>query len=412
MSHKVLPKKEKLMDSIHNSHEPPDFSIVLGGPLFQLLVQSHLTTPTLDLLRRRIVFISLFAWLPLLLLSLVDGKAWGGTGLPFLYDIEMHVRFLVALPLLIFAELQAHQRLRLIVGQFIDRNIITEEVLPQFKAVIDSAMKLRNSVVMELILVIAVFILGNYAWGMLSGMGKISSGAGTWYSSAASTGVYHSPAAYWYSFVSRPLFQFILLRWYFRLFVWARFLWQISRLELSLIPTHPDRAAGIGFLAGSSAALSPLLLAHGAMFAGFLANPIFFTGAKLTDFKLEIIGGVVAAMMLVLGPLLVFTPHLLRAKRTGLIEYGILASRYVSEFELKWVRGGATDDEPLIGSGDIQSLADLGNSFQVIRDIQTFLFSKNTVIHLVVIILLPGLPLVLTMIPLEELITKLIGVVF
>jgi hypothetical protein len=212
--------------------------------------------------------------------------------------------------------------------------------------------------------------------------------------------------------VSRPLFQFILLRWYFRLFLWARFLWQISRLELSLIPTHPDRAAGIGFLAGSSAALSPLLLAHGAMFAGFLANPIFFTGAKLTDFKLEIIGGVVAAMMLVLGPLLVFTPHLLRAKRTGLIEYGILASRYVSEFELKWVRGGATDDEPLIGSGDIQSLADLGNSFQVIRDIQTFLFSKNTVIHLVVIILLPGLPLVLTMIPLEELITKLIGVVF
>ena len=98
------------------------------------------------------------------------------------------------------------------------------------------------------------------------------------------------------------------------------------------------------------------------------------------------------------------------AKRTGLREYGIIASRYVSEFDRKWVRGGAADDEQLIGSGDIQSLADLGNSFQVIRDMLPFPFRiKDTVIELVVITLIPVLPLVLTMIPLEELITKLFG---
>jgi len=107
-----------------------------------------------------------------------------------------------------------------------------------------------------------------------------------------------------------------------------------------------------------------------------------------------------------------FSPLLMRAKRTGLREYGILASRYVSEFDLKWVRAGAADDEPLIGSGDIQSLADLGNSFQVIRDINPFPFGKNTVIQLVFLTILPGLPLVLTMIPLEELITKLLRAVF
>lgn len=100
------------------------------------------------------------------------------------------------------------------------------------------------------------------------------------------------------------------------------------------------------------------------------------------------------------------------AKRNGLREYGVLASRYVSEFDLKWVRGGATDDEPLVGSSDIQSLADLGNSFQVIRDIHPFPFGRGTAIQIVVIALLPGLPLVLTMIPLEELITKLLGVLF
>ncbi len=126
---------------------------------------------------------------------------------------------------------------------------------------------------------------------------------------------------------------------------------------------------------------------------------------------MEIFGAVVILLLLVLGPLLVFSPRLMRAKRIGLREYGILASRYVNLFDLKWVRGGADDDEPLIGSGDIQSLADLGNSFQVVRDIKPFPFGIDTFIQFVVVTLLPVSPLVLTMIPLEELIMKLIGAV-
>lgn len=148
------------------------------------------------------------------------------------------------------------------------------------------------------------------------------------------------------------------------------------------------------------------------MVAGLIANQIFFTGAKLIDFQLEIVGTLGFVLLLVLGPLMIFSPVLMRVRRTGVREYGILASRYVNEFDHKWVRGGANDNEPLIGSGDIESLADLGNSFQVIRDINPFPFGKNTVIQLIVVTILPGLPLVLTMIPLEELIMKLLGSVF
>lgn len=401
-----------IMFTVHSSKEAPDFSLVLGGPLFQLLLRSHLATPALDLWKRRIVFISLFTWLPLLLLSMFDGKAWDGVRMPFLYDIEMHARFLVALPLLIAAEMLVHQRIRLIVGQFVERDIITESVLPKFKEVIASAMKLRNSIAIELMLFVLIFVGGYYLWSSISGIEKIGVSAGSWYATATDGGTYPSLAGYWYIFVSRPVFQFILIRWYFRLFIWARFLWQSSRLELNLIPTHPDRAAGLGFLGGSAAAFAPLLLAHGALLAGVLATPIFFSGAKLTDFKVEILGAAAFLLLLVLGPLLVFAPRLMRAKRTGLCEYGILSSRYVSEFDRKWVRGGAAADESLLGSGDIQSLADLGNSFQVIRDIRPFPFSKDTVIQLIVITLLPILPLVLTLIPLEELILKLLGAVF
>ncbi len=400
------------MNNLHNSNEPLDFSLVLGGPLFQLLLRSRLTSPALELLKRRIIFITFFAWLPLLLLSLIDGKAWGNVGLPFLYDLEMQVRFLVALPLLIAAELLVHQWLRRVVAQFVDNGIITVKVLPKFKEVVASAMKIRNSVAIELFIFFLIFVGGHYLWSMVSGTAKIAASAGTWYAIVTTGGEQLTAAGYWYTFVSRPLFQFILVRWYFRLFIWARFLWQSSRLELNLIPTHPDRAAGLGFLGMSCGAFMPLLLAHGVLLAGLMANSIFFAGAKLTDFTMEIIAVVAFLLLVALGPLLVFSPCLMRAKLTGLREYGIFASRYVNVFDLKWVRGGAPNDEPLVNSPDISSLADLGNAFQVIREIQPFPFGKEEVIQLVVVTLTPVLPLVLTMIPLEELITKLFGAVF
>lgn len=399
------------MDNLHKPQDPPNFSLVLGGPTYQLLVRFRLTDSAFEHVRKRMLVISLFAWLPLLLLSLLDGTVWGGVELPFVQDIELHARFLVALPLLIYAELLIHQRMRLIVGQFLDRNIITGPVLPKFQDAIAAALRLRNSVVIELALFILIFVGGYFSWGTVSVVSNIGVDAGTWYARLLDGDVHISSAGYWYIVISRPVFQFILVRWYFRLFIWARFLWQVSRLDLKLVPTHPDRAAGLGFLGASASAMAPLVLAHGALLAGLIANQIFFAEAKLTDFKLEIVGFVGVLMLLVLGPLLAFSLRLMQAKRTGLREYGILASNYVNEFDRKWIRGGANDDEPLVGSGDIQSLADLGNSFQVIREMKPIPFGRDTIVQLVFLTILPGIPLVLTLIPLEELVTRLIGIV-
>jgi hypothetical protein len=389
-----------------------DFSLVLGGPLYQLLIRARLEDSALGHVKQRIVVITLLAWLPLFLLTLFDGKALGGVGIPFLYDIDMQLRFLLALPLLIAAELLVHKRIRTIVQQFLDRGIISQESLPRFGEIIDSTMRLRNSIAIEVVLLLVVFVVGHFIWSAVSGMEQIVQGTATWYASKSDDGVRLSAAGYWYGFVSRPIYQFIFIRWYFRLFIWARFLWQVSRLKLHLIPTHPDRAAGLGFLSVSVFAMSLFILTHGVMLSGLIANRIFYAGAKLIDFKLEAIALITVVMMVVLGPLLAFTPHLMRAKRVGLREYGKLASRYVEEFDQKWVRGGVPVDEQLVGSADIQSLADLGNSFEIIRGIRPIPFTKETVIELIVILLLPVLPLTLTIMPLEELITKLLGIIF
>ena len=388
---------------------PPDFSLVLGGPLFQLLRRAHLSDDALALLRQRIIVISLLAWLPLLALSALEGHLLGGTvAVPFLLDLEAHVRFLVVVPLLIAAELVVHRRTRLVVKQFLERQLIPEGAMVRFDAAIASAFRLRNSVLAEVLLIAFVYGVGVLIiWRQYTALD-----AATWYAVPSVEGTKLSLAGTWFGYVSLPLFQFLLVRWYFRLFIWARFLWQVSRIELSLIPTHPDRLGGMGFLALTVYAFIPLLMAHGALLAGNLANRIFYLGAALTDFKIEIAVMVAFVLCLVVGPFLVFAPQLAQARRTGLREYGTLAQRYVREFDAKWLRGGAPADEPLVGSGDIQSLADLGNSLEVVRTMRTVPVTKEALLQLGAASLAPIAPLALTMMPLEELLKRLFGILF
>jgi hypothetical protein len=349
------------------------------------------------------------AWLPLLLLSIIEAHAWRGSGtLPFLYDVELHVRLLCALPLLILAERIVHQRMRPVVRQFIARGLIPDAARVTFDAAVASALRLRNSVTAEVLLI--VFVLG--AGMFISTRTQIVLASPTWYATPLDGGAQPTLAGSWLRWISLPLFQFVLLRWYFRLFIWARFLWQVSRIDLRFMPTHPDRCGGVGFVSGVSNAFVPVLSAQGAVLAGLMANRILYAGATLPEFKLELIGLVGVMVFAILGPLLVFSPKLAAAKRQGTREYGILAQRYVREFDQKWLRGGAPSDEPFIGSADIQSLADLGNSFEVVKGMRWVPFNTQTVLQLAVATLLPVLPLMLTMISLEELLERLLKIVF
>ncbi|WP_374515224.1 hypothetical protein [Niveibacterium sp.] len=386
-----------------------DFSLVLGGPLFQALRRAHLSDNELHLVGQRIGVIALFCWLPLLMLSALEGNLLPGKlAVPFLYDFEAHGRFMVVVPLLIVAELIVHQRMRTLVRQFPERKLVPESSMDRFHAAIASAFQLRNSSIAEVVLVAVVYGLGiALIWRHF-----IALNANTWYATPSAGGSALTLAGLWLGCISLPIFQFLLLRWYFRLFIWMRFLWQVSRIKLALSPTHPDRLGGLGFLSGTAFAFMPLLLAHGALLAGNLANRILYLGAPLLSFKYEIIALVVVLLGVVLLPLLVFAPQLAETKRNGLLEYGALAQRYARDFETKWLRGGAPASEPLIGSADIQSLSDLNNSLQVIAGMRIAPITRDTLIRLAAAIVAPLSPLVLTMIPLEELITRLIKILF
>ena len=388
---------------------PPDFSLVPAGLFVQLLRWAHLPDSVLMQARQRIIAIALLAWLPLLLLCALEGQMLKGSlAVPFLLDIEAHVRFLVAAPLLILAEIAMHRRIPPLLQQFRVRRLVPEHSMARFEAAVASAFRLRSSALADALLIAAVYGVGV----LIVWRHYVALDAATWYATPSATGSKLSLAGVWYGYVSVPIVQFLLLRLYWRMLVWARLLWQVSRIELSLVPAHPDRYGGLGFLTSTGYAFTMFAAAHGALAAGQIASRIFFAGATLPQFANEISGLIIFMLCVVLAPLLFFAPQLAAAKQAGVLEYGALAERYVRGFDAKWLRGGAPADEELIGSADIQSQADLGTSYDVVRSMRIAPLSIQAIVPLVLATVIPIVPLMLTMIPLNELLKKLFGIVF
>jgi hypothetical protein len=108
----------------------------------------------------------------------------------------------------------------------------------------------------------------------------------------------------------------------------------------------------------------------------------------------------------------VFLPNLIEAKRQGRRLYGALASTYTRAFEKKWIEGEHEANEPLLGSADIQSLADLANSYQQVQDTRLLPFGLAIMSHLVIVAALPLLPLIFTVMSFDGIIVRVFKILF
>lgn len=400
----------RIVPSITQTQAPEevfDFSVVLGGPLYELFISTRLMRPALELLIRRIVIITIICWLPLLLLSAIGGHLTAGVSVSFLRDPELHIRFLLALPLLIASEVFVHRRLRIIVPQFLSRDLVAPQDRARFEKIVASAMRLRNSVVAEIILLVLVLTLGYWIWNR-----NFTLTTSTWYRIFDEGVPRLTAAGLYYAFVSLTIFRFILIRWYFRLFIWYRFLWQVSRMPLQFNLFHPDRSGGLGFLSASIEIFAPVFIAQTIVIATNILDNILYGRERLQDFQTEIAGMLVFVVFLMVLPLAFFCVRLERAARIARREFGTFASQYVIDFRRKWMEAGAGGGEQLLGTPDLQSLADLSNSFKVAVEMRLLPVSKQAVMRLIVMVGLPFVPLLLTMIPLHELIHRLFKLAF
>lgn len=394
------------MDKQNRSNNIQEFSLGTGGLLYYFYLKAGLLKRPLLLYKRRIFVVCMFAWLPLFIISLFNNLAFSNVDMPFACDIGVHTRFLIALPILIYSDVLINNALIFIVRQFIDCNIITSDDQTKFNSYILSAMRLTNPVLAEILIIFCVAVLGLWFSKDL-----YSLGVSAWYKIHTNQSVRLTPAGYWYAFISLPLFQFIILRWYYRIAVWYRFLWQVRGLKLQLNSLHPDNAGGIGFLATSMFAFLPILFAHSVIFSAMIFNHIWHENASLFEYLNEIIALLLFLIILPLLPLLFFTILLIKTKRAGTFAYAATASNYVNNFRNKWI-SKSSHNELLLGTPDIQSLADLSNSYQVSAKMRILLPHMGITLAILILIALPFLPLILTKVPLAKIIYRTMGFIF
>src|SRR4051794_8333773 len=184
---------QRLMATPSILQESPDFSLVLGGPLYQLLRRAHLSGSAMEQIYRRIIVAVLITWLPLAVLSLFQ-SAPAGLKLTFLRDIEAHARFLIALPVLIAAELIVHRRMRITVKRFIERGIVRSCDLPKFNSDIEASIRFRNSLSLEIGVIIFIYTVGHWLWST-----QVALGTATWYAAPEGGHLRLTLPGYWYA---------------------------------------------------------------------------------------------------------------------------------------------------------------------------------------------------------------------
>lgn len=373
-----------------------NFSLIRGGPFHRVLAALGQSSDE----RRKVVVRAIAAvtlcWLPLLILSLVLGVAFGTkVRIPFLFDYVVHLRFLIALPILILAESSIDRRWRTLAGQFVRTGLVRNEEIEKFEAIIERITRLRDSVFPELLMLPLA-----YAAPLFLGRTEVLMGGITnWH-----IGV----AGLWFRLVSAPIFRFLLLRWFWRMVLWTLFLARVSRLRLYVVATHTDLAGGLGFLSDGQKAYGPIVFAGGTVIAGSVLNAIRYEGQTLSSLKTAMIAYGVMAVLLLVVPLLVVAPLLAKVKRKALWDYGGLVTKHNQLFDAKWIGEQHKTEEVILGNPDASSLVDLGGSFAVIRQMGIVPIDKPTLLTLALAAALPMLPVVLMVTPAYEIVQALL----
>lgn len=346
------------------------------------------------------VALGLLAWGVLIVLALVQG---GGQKLFSLSMIGVHVRFLAAVPLFFLCETWVAPRMAEFVRDIVRSGVVTEAGRPALASVIRRISRLKDPWPAEIVFFLTAFtlpLIGLYADVLPGSSANLTS-------LLAETGGRVGPVLGWYLGFCLPLFRFLILRWLWHLGLWFYFLWRVQKLDLCLIPTHPDHAAGLGYLEIVQEHFGTLALAVSAVLAASFAEEIA-SGAMIFETLYLLIPLVLLlSAVLFVCPLLIFTPKLWICRITGWSEYMGMASGYVHAFDCRWIRDEKVTGESQLGTPDMQSLADLTNSVNVVREMRWIPAGRRLLVSLAACTIVPLLPLVLLKYPLDQLAVRL-----
>jgi hypothetical protein len=385
------------------SESESGISLVRGDLLFRIQRRIGLIPDEGLGVVRRAVFFSLLAWLPIAAWAAVTGRALsGGVEEPLLHHFGIHVRFLVAVPLLILGEALAHGLTTRLIPYFRTSALVRDEQQGAFREVIQGIIRLRNGTlpwvaIAAVILAWLVFEPRNLqdhelAWATVGQPTHPHTGFGGW----------------WLVYVARPIFLALLAAWLWRLVLLFLLLKRIAGLGLALVPTHPDRAGGLGFLERLPAAFSAFAFAVSAVAASRWAHEVIYHGVHVRSLRVLVVVFLLIVVALCVAPLLVFVPCLAAAKRQTVFEYGKLVGDHGRLVHRRWILGESVADTPLLHAPEIGPVVDANSIYEAAAKMRLAPIGKLALLSIAVPAVIPMLILISIEIPIRELLLKIL----
>jgi hypothetical protein len=342
---------------------------------------------------RRALFLALFTWVPIAVWALATGNVlWQLHGESLLQHYAVHVRCLVFIPLLILAE-PVFYRMTQRYSAFLAMATLADQK-GSYEAVLNRMRGLRSSGWPWLVMLVVVVLLA------LTPKTAGGDDALAW-----AIGPDGRPAfgGLWFVWVVRPLSTLLLLAWLWRLLLLTIWLWHMATLEPELVPTHPDRAGGIGFLEELPVTFSMVTFAMSLQIGSRLAHEILQHGARIQSFQLPLVGFAVIWSLLLLAPLLVFSPALVRQRRKALLQYSTLVGRQGRLVHRRWILGEEVGQQDLLDAPEIGPITDAADIYEAVRRMRIVPISLRSLLGLLLPMIVPLLALYALQAPLREL---------
>jgi hypothetical protein len=366
-----------------------EVSLVRGGPFYRLQQALRLVRSDRWNVPRRVLVLLAIGWLPLFVITAItnpDGL------LSLLKEYRLHARMLVAVPVLLIGEIIMDMRFRRVFAHIRRAQLLGESDLKSMDAVIASLVRVRDTVLPELVVIALLIVHTAVSYRGLTD-------ATPWLVEGTGAKLRLSPAAWYAIVVTAPIFQFLLGLGIWKWLLWTYYAFKLSRMKLRLVPTHPDRHGGLGFLGLSSGAFAPIAFSATAVIAATWRDDILHHGAHLINFKGPMIFFAVLVALIALGPLAFFVPRLSALRREGILEYGILGQLHSVEFHERWILHRAGHEAEFLAAPESSTLADFGSAYEKIAEINAFPADKGTLYTLAAAVLIPALPMILAQVP-------------
>lgn len=379
-----------------------DFSLIKSGIFYKFASRLRLGGTSTKHIAKRILLMIAITWLPLLVLTALQGLASGNkVDIPFLKDFAPHAKFLLILPLLFFAEGPFDFRLKELTIQFFRSGILDEKDLASFEVIKKRVKGLADSIWPDIIMLLLIII--NVILRVFSaGVNKIN----IWIFLPDNLTSSLSWAGLYFTLISITFFQFILLRWLWRWVIWFIYFRKLAKMPLKLNSAHPDMAGGLGFLGFPPGPFILVVFALAMLFSTVIAEHVYFLNQKLLTYYPLMAAFAVLAVLLNVMPLLVFMKPLLVQRRKGFFEYSALIQEHHRQFDEKWLR--KPHEEALTGISDASSMTDLNASFDVVKGMKTVPFNIKIMVSSTFFAILPMLPLLAFEYNIVDLIVKVL----